>query len=307
MQSFIRFATPSALSPIASVDTAPLESPSTTTGAVRYRHEPYSWTASRTHVTSPGSRPVKVLSLCLDSPQSCALDRAHSSNSCGFSDIGEAASESTTGTPPQTYLSTPTVAVDSATSSRRSSASSTTSLPRKPVVASAAAGGANSSSTLTRYAEVQFKFYTSHFVAPFRVAAGDVVVARDDFNNQLIGVVRGITTIPPRPFVAPMPSTAVLVRHAREVDRVAKAELMPLETSAMDYVHYALSRSPTAAVAAVCELEWNLDGAHATVLVSSAVHDACFVEQLRSEVLAHLRSLRGHLSVKSVGIVLQEY
>mmetsp|Transcript_19138 Transcript_19138/g.21958 ORF Transcript_19138/g.21958 Transcript_19138/m.21958 type:complete len:358 (+) Transcript_19138:37-1110(+) len=84
-----------------------------------------------------------------------------------------------------------------------------------------------------RYAFVQFKFRTAYFVAPFRVAQGDVVVAAlTDSSSSWCGVVRSVSTQRPAGWSeTPSMHDPRLLRLARSYDRVAKADRMARETT----------------------------------------------------------------------------
>lgn len=89
----------------------------------------------------------------------------------------------------------------------------------QPTISAPAVSGSSN----VKYALVQFKFTSAYFVAPFRVAVGDMVVA----NDSHVGMVKDITT--EFPFASTLgchdASPPKLVRHARAADRSRQQEL----------------------------------------------------------------------------------
>lgn len=114
----------------------------------------------------------------------------------------------------------------------------------------------------THWAVVNFKFATRLFVAPFRVAAGALVVAEADFGAEQMGVVESVSMDTP-----PFPVTQKLLRHPRQKDVAAYAQCQSADCTVRTQSQQAIDALGVAAT--VVDVECQLDRTALTVCLAT--------------------------------------
>lgn len=136
--------------------------------------------------------------------------------------------------------------------------------PVAPVAQSPAAPAR--AAALTRYAFVDFKYESKTFVAPFKIAAGDVVVVEGD-RGENIGTVAGITTEAP---AYDVPCKVVRRATARDLEQLQAQRAK--EEAAVKACQAAVESLGLRATVADCEYQFDLN--KLTIFVRRASRNA---------------------------------